>query len=117
MCSIPYGLVKMLAITNFWPREEAAHLLSRRGFSRIDFIGSAALICSSGSLVYAVQQGGSQSSAWNSPVIITTFVLSGIGWIVFVGWEIILDTKRFGNVEPIFPIRLMCHRIYAAGLV
>ncbi|XP_044721573.1 major facilitator superfamily domain-containing protein [Hirsutella rhossiliensis] len=115
--NIPCGLVTMLAITNFWPREEAVHLLSWRGFSRIDFIGSAALICSSGFLVYALQQGGSQSSAWNSPEIVSTFVLSGICWIVFVGWEVFLDKKRFGSVEPIFPIRLMCRRVYAAGLV
>ncbi|KJZ75925.1 hypothetical protein HIM_04749 [Hirsutella minnesotensis 3608] len=114
--NIPCGLVTMLAITNFWPQEEAAHLLSWRGLSRIDFIGSVALVCSSGFLVYALQQGGSQSSAWSAPEIIITFVLSGIGWVVFVSWEIFLDKHRFRNVEPIFPIRLMSRRVYVAGL-
>ncbi|PFH61700.1 hypothetical protein XA68_16500 [Ophiocordyceps unilateralis] len=115
--NIPCGLVTTMAISNFWPQEDAAHLLSRKGLSRVDFIGSAALVCSSGCLVYAIQQGGSQSSAWGSPEVITTFVLSGISCLVFVGWEVFLEKRRFGNVEPIFPIRLMGRRVYVAGLM
>ncbi|PHH77778.1 hypothetical protein CDD80_202 [Ophiocordyceps camponoti-rufipedis] len=115
--NIPCGLVTFMAIASFWPQEEVAHLLSRKGLSRVDFIGSAALVCSSGCLVYAIQQGGSQSSSWGSPEVIATFVLSGISCVVFVGWEVFLDTRRFHNVEPIFPMRLMGRRVYVAGLV
>ncbi|RDA83749.1 hypothetical protein CP532_4990 [Ophiocordyceps camponoti-leonardi (nom. inval.)] len=115
--NIPCGLVTTMAIANFWPQEYAAHLLSRKGLSRVDFIGSAALVCSSGCLVYAIQQGGSQSSAWGSPEVVTTFVLAGISCFVFVGWEVFLDKRRFHNVEPIFPIRLMGRRVYVAGLI
>ncbi|PHH89368.1 hypothetical protein CDD83_6190 [Cordyceps sp. RAO-2017] len=115
--NIPCGLVTMMAITNSWPREDAAHLLSRKGLSRVDFIGSAALVCSSGFLVYAIQQGGSQSSRWDSPEVVVTFVLSAVGWLVFVGWEAFLEKRQFWKVEPIFPMRLMGRRVYTAGLV
>ncbi|RCI08715.1 hypothetical protein L249_4762 [Ophiocordyceps polyrhachis-furcata BCC 54312] len=115
--NIPCGLVTTMAIANFWPQEYAAHLLSRKGLSRVDFIGSVALVCSSGCLVYAIQQGGSQSSAWRSPEVITTFVLAGVSCFVFVGWEVFLEKRRFHNVEPIFPIRLMGRRVYVAGLM
>ncbi|PHH65204.1 hypothetical protein CDD81_3063 [Ophiocordyceps australis] len=115
--NVPFGLVMILAITNFWPQEDVAHMLSGSAFSRIDFIGSAALICSSGFLVFAIQQGGSQSFAWNSPEIISTFTLSGVCWIIFIGWEVFLENKTFRNVEPIFPIRLVTRRVYAAGLL
>ncbi|PNY25087.1 MFS-type transporter [Tolypocladium capitatum] len=115
--NIPCGLVTILAITNFWPQEDVAHLLSWKAFTRIDFIGGATLLCSSGFLVFAVQQAGSQTFAWNSPEIICTFVLSGVSLILFVWWEVHLESKRFRNVEPIFPMRLMTRRVYVAGLV
>lgn len=67
--------------------------------------------------MFAIQQAGSQTFAWNSPEIISTFVLSGVSWILFVWWEIYLENKRFGNVEPIFPMRLMTRRVYVAGLL
>ena len=92
-----------------------AHLLSWKAFTRIDFVGGATLFCSSAFLVFSIQQAGSQTFDWNSPEIISTFVLSGVSWILFVGWEIHLDNKRFGNVEPIFPMRLMTRRVYVAG--
>ncbi|POR33283.1 Putative MFS-type transporter C16A3.17c [Tolypocladium paradoxum] len=115
--NIPCGLVTILAITNLWPQEDVAHLLSWKAFTRIDFIGGATLLCSSGFLVFAIQQAGSQTFAWNSPEIVSSFVLSGLSWILFVWWEIHLENKRFSNVEPIFPMRLMTRRVYVAGLL
>ncbi|KAL7808234.1 major facilitator superfamily domain-containing protein [Trichoderma gracile] len=115
--NIPFGLVAMLAITSLWPREEVSHLLSWEAFTSIDFIGSTALLCGSSLLVFAIQQAGSQTVAWSSPEVISALVISGISWAVFIGWEVILDSKRHRHIEPIFPIRLMSQRIYASGLL
>lgn len=115
--SIPFGLVAVLAITNFWPHEDVAHLLSWDAFASIDFIGSATLLCSSGLLVFAIQQAGSQTFAWNSPGIISALTISAVSWIAFIAWEVYLETRRHRRVEPIFPIRLMLQRVYAAGLL
>ncbi|KAL6694797.1 major facilitator superfamily domain-containing protein [Trichoderma pleuroticola] len=75
--NIPFGLVAILAITSFWPLEDVSHLLSWEAFMSIDFIGSATLLCSSSLLVFAIQQAGSQTFAWSSPVIISALVISG----------------------------------------
>ncbi|KAF4980356.1 hypothetical protein FZEAL_3617 [Fusarium zealandicum] len=115
--NIPFGLVIILAITNLWPHEEVAHFFSWKAFTRIDFIGSATLLCSSGFLVFAVQQAGSQTFAWGSPEIVSALVISGVSWCVFVWWEVFLETKQRLRVEPIFPIRLMLRRVYSAGLL
>lgn len=115
--SIPCGLITILALTNFWPEENVAHLLSWSAFTRIDFLGSVSLLCSSGLLVFSIQQAGSQAFAWSSPVIISTLILSALCWIVFASWETFLEHRRFRNVEPIFPIRLMSRRVYVAGLL
>ncbi|KAJ4147766.1 hypothetical protein LMH87_002272 [Akanthomyces muscarius] len=115
--NIPFGLVAMLAITNFWPPEKAAHMLSWQAFTSIDFIGSVTLLCSSGLLVFAIQQAGSQIYAWSSPEIIITLTISAICWMLFVLWQILLELKMYGGIQPIFPIRLMRRRVYFAGLL
>ncbi|KAF7555861.1 hypothetical protein G7046_g6444 [Stylonectria norvegica] len=115
--NIPFGLVTILAITNFWPHEEVANFFSWKAFTSIDFIGSATLLSSSGFLVFAVQQAGSQTYAWNSPEIISALAISAASWVVFVCWEVFLETKQYRHIEPIFPIRMMLRRVYSAGLL
>ena len=107
----------ILAISNLWPDEEVSSLLSWRAFRRIDFLGITTLLCSSGLLVFAVQQAGSQTFAWASPTIISALTISGISWVVFVTWELRLEMKSNRCIDPIFPIRLMLGRVYSAGLL
>ncbi|KAG5966697.1 hypothetical protein E4U57_002011 [Claviceps arundinis] len=115
--NVPCGLVTILVITSFWPQERVADLLSLSAFRSIDFLGSAMLISSSGFLVFAMQQAGSQVLAWNSPGIIISFIVSILSWLTFILWEIHLARKRHRHIEPIFPIHLMEKRVYAAGLL
>lgn len=117
VCSVPFGLVTILCITNLWPQEDVAPFFSWKAFTSIDFIGSATLLTSSGFLVFAVQQAGSQTFEWNSPEIISALAISGVSSAVFVWWEILLETKQYRRIEPIFPIRLMLRRVYSAGLL
>ncbi|KAF5241172.1 hypothetical protein FANTH_9202 [Fusarium anthophilum] len=115
--NIPFGLVAILTITNLWPHEEVAHFFSWKAFTSIDFLGSATLLTSSGFLVFAVQQAGSETFAWGSPEIISALVISGVSWLVFVWWEVHLETRPLRSIEPIFPIRLILRRVYSAGLL
>lgn len=92
-------------------------MLSWDAFKSIDFIGSLSLLFSSGFLVFAVQQAGSQTFSWGSPEIVSSLVISALSWIVFIGWEVYLETKQSIRIQPIFPIRLMLRRVYLAGLL
>ncbi|KAG6013265.1 hypothetical protein E4U43_007407 [Claviceps pusilla] len=115
--NVPCGLVTILAITNLWPQEDVADLLSWSAFRSIDFLGSVTLLSSSGFLVFAMQQAGSQALAWNSPAIIASFIISILSWLIFILWEVHLAHKRYHHIEPIFPIHLIGKRVYAAGLL
>ncbi|KEY68761.1 hypothetical protein S7711_00632 [Stachybotrys chartarum IBT 7711] len=115
--NIPFGLVAILIIANFWPHENVAGILSWKAFTSIDFVGSTTLLTSSGFLVFAIQQAGSQTFEWGSVAIISALVISGVSWIAFVLWEVLLEMNKFPHIEPIFPIRLMLRRVYASGLV
>ena len=115
--SVPFGLVTIVAITNLWPDEHVSSLFSWNAFKKIDFLGGIALLCSSGLLVFAVQQAGSQTFSWNSAAIVSTLAISTLSWIVFVAWEVRLEMRQTSQIEPIFPIRLMLNRVYTAGLL
>lgn len=106
----------ILAISNLWPSEQVSSIFSWDAFSKIDFLGGGTLLLGSGLLVFAIQQAGSQTFAWGSPAIISTLVISGLSWIGFVIWEIRLQVTPH-RIEPIFPIKLMLHRVYSAGLL
>lgn len=92
-------------------------MLSWDAFKSIDFVGSISLLFSSGFLVFGVQQAGSQTFSWSSPEIIFSLVISSLSWIVFVAWEVYLDTRQTVWIQPIFPIRLMLRRVYSAGIL
>ncbi|CAG9940841.1 unnamed protein product [Clonostachys rosea f. rosea IK726] len=115
--NIPFGLVAILAISNLWPSEQVSSIFSWDTFSKIDFLGGGTLLLGSGLLVFAIQQAGSQTFAWGSPAIISTLVISGLSWIGFVIWEIRLQLTPSQRIEPIFPIKLMLHRVYSVGLL
>ena len=106
-----------MALSNLWPDENVAHMLSWHAFTSIDFIGGVSLLCGCGFLVFALQQAGSQALAWDSLAIILSFIVSGVSCLIFAGWETYLAHKRYRHVEPIFPIELMKRRPYAAGLL
>lgn len=115
--SIPFGLVTIVSLATFWPEEEVSGVFSWKSFKRIDFIGSATLLCSSGLLVFAIQQAGAQTFPWNSPAIITALVISFFSGLTFAIWEWKLDHRADKRVEPIFPVKLMHNRVYAAALL
>jgi hypothetical protein len=109
--------VTIVAITNLWPDEQVSSLFSWQAFKKIDFLGGVALLCSSGLLVFAVQQAGSQTFSWDSAAIVSTLAISALSWIVFVAWEVRLEIQQIKDIEPIFPIRMMLNRVYTAGLL
>jgi hypothetical protein len=76
---------------------------------RVDTLGAFLLLLASVTLVFALEQGGSQYP-WDNAAIIATLVISGLSWIGFVTWEVWLE--RPGHVqEPIFPMRLLKNRV------
>ena len=89
-------------------------LVSEKAWRRIDFVGGIASLAASILLVFALEQAGVKYP-WNSAPIIASFVLSGLGWVVFVGWQRGLSLRN-SVCEPLFPWRLACNR-FVLGLL
>ncbi|OTB06093.1 hypothetical protein M426DRAFT_259520 [Hypoxylon sp. CI-4A] len=106
--SIPFGF--LYGKSNRFIRS----MVAERAWKRVDLLGALLSLAASILLVFAVQQGGVAYS-WNSSAIIASFILSGILWIGFFGWERQLS-KRNVVCEPMFPWRLVRNR-FVLGLL
>lgn len=115
----PPGFVAIILVAIFLPASEvdtdftfAAQLrakFSRETAQRVDVLGAISLLGASVLLVFALESGGTRY-AWDSGPIISTLVVSGLLWIVFIAWEIYLERKPNATQEPIFPMKLLKNR-------
>ncbi|KAK3294143.1 major facilitator superfamily transporter [Chaetomium fimeti] len=96
------------------PARFLSTLVSEKAWKRIDYLGAFSSLAASVLLVFALEQAGVEYP-WGSAPIIVCFVLSGIFWIVFIGWERGLSRKTT-SCEPMFPWRLACNR-FVLGLL
>lgn len=88
--------------------------MSEKAWRRVDYLGAFASLAASILLVFALEQAGLEYP-WKSAPIIASFVLSGVFWLVFLGWERQLSLKNTA-CEPLFPWRLARNR-FALGLL
>ncbi|KAH6855892.1 major facilitator superfamily transporter [Chaetomium sp. MPI-CAGE-AT-0009] len=96
------------------PARFLSTLVSEKAWKRIDYLGAFSSLAASVLLVFALEQAGVEYP-WRSAPIIVCFVLSGIFWMVFIGWERALSRKA-SSCEPMFPWRLACNR-FVLGLL
>ena len=89
-------------------------LISEKAWRRVDFLGAFTSLAASIVLVFALEQAGVEYP-WNSAPIVVSFVLSGVLWVAFIGWERAISLKN-GACEPMFPWRLACSR-FVLGLL
>src|SRR5277367_1285724 len=114
--SIPGGSITIALIMFVFPRNINQQKISRELFAQIDWPGVVLSLVASVVLCFALENGGNQYP-WNSAAIISSFVISGISWVAFTVWQAFL-TARAGKIAmlPIFPTRLVGHRVIAAAL-
>ena len=89
---------------------------TRKSVKRLDFLGVFLNLAASILLVFALEEGGSRFP-WSDATIIVIFVLSGITWIAFIGWEAIVGRLTDNVQEAIFPLRLVNDRIFVGLLL
>lgn len=91
------------------PARFFSSLVSQRAWTRVDFLGAFTSLAASILLVFALEQAGIEYP-WDGGAIIASFVLSGLLWCIFVGWERTLSLRNTA-CEPMFPWRLACNRL------
>ncbi|KAB5584990.1 drug resistance transporter EmrB/QacA subfamily [Coniochaeta sp. 2T2.1] len=118
----PPGFLAILIIATFLPASEveagsgiSARLrtkFSNQTLRRVDILGAISLLAASVLLIFALESGGTRYK-WTSGTIISTLVLSGLSWMVFILWETYLERTK-ATQEPVFPLGLLRNRQLAS---
>ncbi|KAI0124705.1 major facilitator superfamily domain-containing protein [Xylariales sp. AK1849] len=114
--NIPCGITALIGLIFAWPRARASLLSHWDTFRSIDFPGNFLIITASSLLVFSLQEAGSSNFSWDSPVIVTTLTVSSLSWVALATWEIYL-VRRYTFIQPVFPMRLLTHRVYLGALI
>ncbi|ERS99541.1 hypothetical protein HMPREF1624_04745 [Sporothrix schenckii ATCC 58251] len=64
-----------------------------------------------------MQEAGSLIVPWNSLLVLTSLTSAAICFALFMGWESLLSSGRYWEMEPIFPLRLLKNRVYLSCLM
>ncbi|OBR04791.1 Drug resistance transporter EmrB/QacA subfamily [Colletotrichum higginsianum IMI 349063] len=96
----------------FFPRNARPLQVTRTTFASMDYLGMLLYLTASIMIVFALEEGG-LFYPWDGPVVIASFVISGIGFVSFLGWEWVLSKKPWvkNSTLPLFPMHLVRQRI------
>ena len=109
----PAAAVGVALMLLSWPRKLQAHKnphISWQSLTQVDWLGAVLLLAASTLLVFALQEGGSTTSPWNSATIVSTLSVSGICWIGFFAWISWLSFGSGGRLRAIFPFNIAISR-------
>ncbi|KAH6665804.1 major facilitator superfamily domain-containing protein [Halenospora varia] len=113
--NIPCGVIVTISIILIFPATPGRQELGKQ-FKQIDWIGSFLSLAGSCLLIVSLEEGGVQF-AWSSVAIIMMLVGSALCFTGFGIWETILTPReRQWKMLPLFPTRLVSHRVIAATL-
>ena len=115
--SVPCGAV-IVALTLWkYPTKTGASAYSKSALAQVDLPGVILSLAGSIMLVFALEQGGVKYP-WDSGIIVASFVVAGISWVLFGSWETFLTSSFVKmTMRPIFPTRLLTQRVVATALL
>lgn len=118
LMNVPAGVCAIIAIMLAWPRSSRSLLITKTSLRHIDYFGALLLLSGSLLLVFALEQAGSMTYAWSSPLIVTTLTVSALCWVGFALWIWFLTTKHStSSIKPILSTRLFTSRVMAFTLL
>jgi MFS family permease len=106
------GFVIALILVS-WPKTPSPGRITLR---QLDLVGCLLFIIASVPLVFALQEGGAQVYAWDSAAVVVCLVLSGAAMVVLGVW-IWHFSKPNRSIVPLFPQKIVTHRIMFANLM
>jgi len=89
--NLPIGIITLILIMSFFHES-----LEKRERRSIDYLGAATFTIAISSLLFALLNGGNEGYAWNSVVIISSFIITAVFLILFI----FIETKVS---DPIIP--------------
>ena len=85
-------------------------------WKQFDFVGCVLYIAGCVLAIFALQEAGTGTIAWDSATFIVCFVISGIAFSILAIWITYLS-RRDRLIKPLFPIRIVTHRVMLATIL
>ncbi|KAK8000160.1 major facilitator superfamily domain-containing protein [Apiospora arundinis] len=115
--NIPFSIVALVGILLAWPSHFSPRSSIAETYRKLDLPGIFLVIGGSTLLVFSLQQAGSFSMTWDSPIIVCTLTLAILCWVAFAAWEYLLNTRHYMGIQPLFSSKLVALRPYMASLI
>jgi hypothetical protein len=115
--SIPLGCLAIASILLVWPRTPGLPLSSWAAFQSIDFFGIFLILAASVMHIWAFESVSIMTYEWTSPLIISLLVLAASCWVIFVSWQLFLETRKNTFMKPVFPFRIVTKRVMASAVL
>jgi MFS family permease len=115
--NIPVGGAALAALLVAWPIDRSEKLFTRNAAKTIDVLGCILLLAASVLLIFALEEAGAYVYLWDSPVIITCLVISGVAAVAFVAWQQCISAHPDWTVKLIFPMSMLGHRVVGASIL
>lgn len=114
--SIPCSVLILILLPIGWPQHVRPKKVdAKTALKSVDFLGAVLLMGATIVLCFALQQAARFAYAWNSAAIIVSFVISGLCWIAFISWSLLLGNRNKFGILPIFPTYLVGRRVFGVS--
>lgn len=111
--NIPIGGTILVFLLLFCPDFKYRGRITWKQF---DFFGCLIYLASCTLLITALQEGGSGSISWTSAAFIICVILAGVIFTCFAAWIAYLSRRKH-SVMPLFPMRIVTHRIMLSTIL
>lgn len=115
--NLPIGGIALAVLLIAWPSDKSHASFTRASFISIDFVGCILLLAASILLIFALQEGGAYTYAWNSGTIIACLATSVVAFLGFIGWQEWLASHPNLPVKLIFPIKVAGQRVLGSAML
>ncbi|RDA92179.1 hypothetical protein CP533_5621 [Ophiocordyceps camponoti-saundersi (nom. inval.)] len=115
----PIGFVSLSICLTTWPKAKHFGWRRRNSRARIDLLGSALVVTSSGLIVFAFQKVGEspKGGVWGEAIFIAPLATGLFSLIALLTWEFKVERQFGDSFSPAFPLRLFQNGTYRAGAV
>ena len=120
LLNVPCGVVTLVIVLFSWPEsvDKRSLALHKVSLAQIDYAGTLLLTATTVLLIVALQEAGTATFPWGSPVIIGILAASGVSAIGLVGWITMLETLGLKtSITPTFPVRFLKHRVICVAFL
>ena len=120
--NLPICFLVLVGLLVAWPRSVRAqdglpYWISMKSLEGVDFVGAGLLLAAGVMLIFSLQEAGADAFAWNSGLIIESFVISGVAFVAFIIWEAWISGKKEWTLQPILPIKAVTQRVMSSAML